>query len=45
MNVRNILLVLMLFAAGGASGQPASNPISGMSVLGIYASKLGDTTV
>ena len=45
MRIRNILLVLMLLGAQGASGQPSSNPISGMTVLGIYARKPADTTV
>jgi endonuclease YncB( thermonuclease family) len=45
MNVRNTLLLLMLLGAAGASGRPASNPVSGMTLIGIYASKPGDTTV
>lgn len=45
MNARNVLLVFVLLGARGTLGQPASSPVSEMTVVGIYASKPGDTTV
>lgn len=45
MKVQNLFLVLMLFGARETVGQPASSPVSEMTVVGIYASKSGDTTV
>jgi endonuclease YncB( thermonuclease family) len=45
MSARNVLLVFMLLGAQGTLAQPASSPVSEMTVVGIYASKPGDTTV
>jgi hypothetical protein len=45
MNARIVLLVFMFLGAQGTLGQPASSPISEMTVVGIYASKPEDTTV
>jgi hypothetical protein len=45
MNARNVLLAFMLLGAQGTLGQPASSPVSEMTVVGIYASNPGDTTV
>jgi hypothetical protein len=44
MNTRNVLLMFIL-GAPCALGHAASSPVSEMTVVGIYASKPGDTTV
>jgi hypothetical protein len=45
MKIRNLFLVLMLSGARETVGQPAPSPVSEMSVIGIYASRPGDTAV